>query len=702
VVRTTPIPDYLNHYTYVTKLRRERSITMNETFISSNSTGNGTRRGKPYPLSLILFIIVTVIALAVGVTSALAQPGASQSSGSPSALAGPAVPWAFGDSSESAVAYNSANGDYLVVWYYHTGEYNWDIYGQRVSSSGALLGSEIPISTASQGQFSPAVAYNSISGEYLVVWEDIRGGTIRDIYGQRVSSSGALLGSEIPISTASGGQYSPKVAYNGTSGEYLVVWGDARNGTTNYDIYGQRVSSSGALLGSDIAISTASGNQYLPAVAYNSTIGDYLVAWQDPRSGNIRDIYGQRVSSSGALLGSEIPISTDSGDQSSPQVAYNSASGEYLVVWTDPRGSGDIYGQRVSGDGGLSGSEIGISTASGYQNTPQVAYNSASGEYLVVWTDNRNLDAYGQRVSGTGDLVGSDIPISPASGSQTYPAVAYNSTSGEYLVAWDDYRSGNSNFEIYGQRVSGGGALVGSDIPITGGEPGATPTATPVPPTATATPTPCVPGQFSDVPPDHTFYPYVSCLVDRGVMSGYSDCTFRPSLNLTRGQLAKVVSNAANFTEPHTSQSFEDVATDHTFYLWIERLASRGIIGGYACGGENEPCVPPLNRPYFRSGNNVTRGQTAKIVAIAAGLPTPSQDSWTFQDVPGNHTFWQWIEALSAAGAISGYGCGGEGEPCVPPNNRPYFRVGNNVTRGQASKVVANAFFPNCQVSPGR
>ncbi|HEX9989324.1 MAG TPA: hypothetical protein VGE45_12705 [Chloroflexia bacterium] len=33
-------------------------------------------------------------------------------------------------------------------------------------------------------------------------------------------------------------------------------------------------------------------------------------------------------------------------------------------------------------------------------------------------------------------------------------------------------------------------------------------------------------------------------------------------------------------------------------------------------------------------------------------------------------------------------------EPCDDPN-RPYFRPFNNVTRGQASKIVANAFFPN-------
>jgi uncharacterized delta-60 repeat protein len=223
------------------------------------------------------------------------------------------------------------------------------------------------------------------------------------------------------------------------------------------------------------------------------------------------------------------------------------------------------------------------------------------------------------------------------------------------------------------------------------------PTSTPAP---NVTPTSC-PIQFSDVPSGSTFYDYVRCLACREIISGYSDGTFRPGNPVTRGQLAKIVSNSAGYSEPHSNQTFEDVPVGSTFHLFIERLVSRGFISGYACGGAGEPCVPPTNRPYFRPGANVTRGQTAKIVASAAGLPAPPPGLWTFQDVPQGSTFWQWIESLSSAGAISGYPCGGEGEPCVPPENRYYFRPGNNVTRGQSSKIVANTFFPGCQTPGG-
>jgi hypothetical protein len=205
------------------------------------------------------------------------------------------------------------------------------------------------------------------------------------------------------------------------------------------------------------------------------------------------------------------------------------------------------------------------------------------------------------------------------------------------------------------------------------------------------------PVQFSDVPDWSTFYQFVHCLACRNIISGYGDGTFRPNASVTRGQLAKIVSNAAGFAESHSEQSFQDVPVGSTFYLFIERLASRDIVSGYACGGEGEPCIAPLNRPYFRPGANVTRGQSAKVVALVAALPDPPSGTQSFEDVPPTHTFYGWIERMSMEGIISGYLCGGVGEPCVPPLNRPYFRSNASVTRGQSSKIVSNTFFPGCQ-----
>jgi len=191
----------------------------------------------------------------------------------------------------------------------------------------------------------------------------------------------------------------------------------------------------------------------------------------------------------------------------------------------------------------------------------------------------------------------------------------------------------------------------------------------------------------------------------RGIVNGYpcggegepcgttGDPYYRPGSNVTRGQIAKIVSNAAGFTEPVSGQTFEDVVPGSTFYEFVQRLVSREIMSGYPCGGIGEPCGAG-NLPYFRPGANATRGQLAKIVSNAAGFTEPVTGQ-TFEDVLPGSTFYEFIERLVALGVMSGYPCGNP-EPCVPPGDRPYFRPSNNVTRGQTSKIVANTFFPAC------
>jgi len=161
-----------------------------------------------------------------------------------------------------------------------------------------------------------------------------------------------------------------------------------------------------------------------------------------------------------------------------------------------------------------------------------------------------------------------------------------------------------------------------------------------------------------------------------------------------------MASNSAGFTDPASGQQYQDVPPGSTFYDYIYRLDLRGYINGYPCGGPGEPCVAPGNLPYFRPNANVTRGQLSKIVSNAAGFADPA-GAQQYQDVVPGSTFYDYIWRLTDRGVMQGYPCGGPGEPCVGPANLPYFRPGANATRGQASKIVANTFFPGC-VTPFR
>jgi hypothetical protein len=223
-------------------------------------------------------------------------------------------------------------------------------------------------------------------------------------------------------------------------------------------------------------------------------------------------------------------------------------------------------------------------------------------------------------------------------------------------------------------------------------------------PTTQTSPTPTECAQiFTDVEPPSTFYTYIQTLACRSIVSGYpcggagEPCDtenrpyFRPQNNVTRGQLSKIVVLSAGFTPVGGMETFEDVPDGSTFNPYVEALYAHEAITGYPCGGPGEPC-DPNNRPYFRPGAPITRGQTAKVVAIAGGY-TGTPTTQTFEDVMPGSTFYTWIENLASAGIMQGYPCGGAGEPCGP-SNLPYFRPSADITRAQTSKIVSNTFFP--------
>ncbi|HYO48840.1 MAG TPA: LamG-like jellyroll fold domain-containing protein [Chloroflexia bacterium] len=195
---------------------------------------------------------------------------------------------------------------------------------------------------------------------------------------------------------------------------------------------------------------------------------------------------------------------------------------------------------------------------------------------------------------------------------------------------------------------------------------------------------------FTDVPPSNTFYDAITYLASIDVVSGYSDNTFRPNNNVTRGQASKMIANAVGLydTVSGTQQTFQDVPPTNPFWVYIERMAARGYANGYPCGGPGEPC-DSQNRPYFRWGNNVTRNQLAKILVLANQYELVAPDDPHFQDVPANNAFYSYVETAYQKGLIAGYPCGTNVyEPCVAPDNKPYFRGGANATRGQLSKMV--------------
>lgn len=221
---------------------------------------------------------------------------------------------------------------------------------------------------------------------------------------------------------------------------------------------------------SDSAMYSYASAKYSPDLAYDSSNNRFLAVWQDQRNGNA-DIYGRLINGNGTVYGdSDFLIhTTQSTNQTSPNVAYDSTNSRFLVVWTDRRdGESDVYGRLVNADGTLFGTEdilmhLDIST----QSSPSVAFDSTNNRFLVVWGDTRDDpvgDVYGRLVNADGTLYGGNgtefkININNVQ-TQSSPAVAFNSNNNRFLVAWNDWRWGSS-WDVYSRMVNADGSLYG-------------------------------------------------------------------------------------------------------------------------------------------------------------------------------------------------------------------------------------------------
>ena len=124
--------------------------------------------------------------------------------------------------------------------------------------------------------------------------------------------------------------------------------------------------------------------------------------------------------------------------------------------------------------------------------------------------------------------------------------------------------------------------------------------------------------------------------------------------------------------------AFTDVQPTDYFAAGVQYLACHGAVSGYSDG-------------TFRPYNQTTRAQLAKIVVLGFALPLQTPTSgFTFADVPPGSTFFPYVETGAARGLVSGYTCGGTGEPC-DATHHAYYRPSANVTRAQLAKIVVRA-----------
>jgi FlgD Ig-like domain len=251
---------------------------------------------------------------------------------------------------------SDGSGGAIVTWYdLRSGTYH--IYARRIDSSGAAQWTTngVALCTAANGQYAPVIVTDG-SGGAIVSWYDNRNSNY-DVYAQRIDGSGAVqwTADGVALSTAANSQWLEAITSDGAGGA-IVTWEDARVSSTNPDVYAQRVSAAGAVLwtADGAALSNESHAQRFPVIDTDGS-GGAIVAWQDNRNGSTNiDIYAQRVNAAGAVqwTGNGVSLEAAAKSQISPSILSDGAGGAFAGYDSFTGTEYDIYAQKV-GPGGL-------------------------------------------------------------------------------------------------------------------------------------------------------------------------------------------------------------------------------------------------------------------------------------------------------------------------------------------------------------
>jgi len=325
-----------------------------------------------------------------------------------------------------------------------------DIYIQKINSNGSLAWNTngVAVCNSIGVQINTKLCSDG-NGGAIVTWQDKRNGNDYDIYAQKISSSGIdswTTGGK-PICVRINTQSNPKIETDNAGGAY-VIWQDKR-GAIDYDIYCQRINNSGIVLWpiNGALVCNAIGSQSAVDATTDGINGGVIITWKDGRTIN-NHIYAQMINNAGNTVWANngVVLSNNTYPQLNPNIV-GVGNNEAIVTWQDSiSGAWDVYSQKINTTGNIlwsSGGEC-VSNAASNQTSPKNVSNG-NGGCIYAFQDKRNgnSDIYAWQLKSNG------TPTSISKIADEYEISIFpNPSNGSFYISGDEEFANNFSVNI--------------------------------------------------------------------------------------------------------------------------------------------------------------------------------------------------------------------------------------------------------------
>ncbi len=139
--------------------------------------------------------------------------------------------------------------------------------------------------------------------------------------------------------------------------------------------------------------------------------------------------------------------------------------------------------------------------------------------------------------------------------------------------------------------------------------------------------------KFSDVNSEAWYSDAIAFSVDFGIVSGYSDGTYKPNQPITRAELAAIIAKFVDSPLVSETSNFSDTASNWAAAS-IQKLYDKGIVGGYTDG-------------TFKPKATTKRSEFVSILNRLIKRPDNFNEKVEFPDLPETH--WAYNAMMNAA-----------------------------------------------------
>jgi len=178
--------------------------------------------------------------------------------------------------------------EYGVSYSSMVSEGEYEIRFTRISTEGIEI-MPSKIIAGARGITFPQTQLTWAGSEFGIIWHDIRRGPDYEIYLARVSIEGEKIGEEVQVTQTETNSFDPSVTF--ANGVYAISWEQSLiDGTIQ--IFFNRISTDGIVMGENLNLTSSTGECRFPVLIF--TGNEYAISWVDNSDGDY-DVFFKRV-----------------------------------------------------------------------------------------------------------------------------------------------------------------------------------------------------------------------------------------------------------------------------------------------------------------------------------------------------------------------------------------------------------------------